>query len=170
MRKNRPALFRGRHFQENIIVLCVRWYLRYPLSYRNLEEMMAERGLTVDHSTIARAYRATLRGCLRSGAFGVARSLPPSSLNVYLSALRAATSWLTLPSSRFSSGKGAGSWSTSKGRKDASAALPGPVGPDACLFFDEGSNFPKLRHGDKKYCRGGLCRAEAYNRLVSIVA
>jgi len=54
MRKSRPALFRGRHFREDIIVLCVRWYLRYPLSYRNLEEMMAERGLTVDHSTVAR--------------------------------------------------------------------------------------------------------------------
>ena len=37
-----------------MIVLCVRWYLRYPLSYRDLEEMMAERGLSVDHSTIAR--------------------------------------------------------------------------------------------------------------------
>lgn len=35
-------------------MLCVRWYLRFPLSYRNLEEMMAERGLAVDHSTIAR--------------------------------------------------------------------------------------------------------------------
>jgi len=37
-----------------MIVLCVRWYLRFPLSYRDLEEMMAERGITVDHSTIAR--------------------------------------------------------------------------------------------------------------------
>ena len=35
-------------------MLCVRWYFRYALSYRNLEKMMAERGLTVDHSTIAR--------------------------------------------------------------------------------------------------------------------
>ena len=52
MCKSRPAVFRGRH--RKIIVLCVRWYLRYPLSYRDLEEMMAERGLTVDHSTIAR--------------------------------------------------------------------------------------------------------------------
>jgi transposase-like protein len=34
-------------------LLCVRWYLRYALSYRNLEEMMMERGLTVDHSTIS---------------------------------------------------------------------------------------------------------------------
>ena len=37
-----------------IIVLNVRWYCRYPLSYRNLEEMMAERGVEVDHSTINR--------------------------------------------------------------------------------------------------------------------
>jgi transposase, IS6 family len=54
MRKSRAALFSGRHFCDEIIVLCVRWYLRYPLSYRNLEEMMTERGLTVDPSTIAR--------------------------------------------------------------------------------------------------------------------
>ena len=47
-------MFRGRHFQDELIVLCVRWYLRYSLSYRDLEEMMAERGLSVDHSTIAR--------------------------------------------------------------------------------------------------------------------
>ena len=37
-----------------MIVLCLRWYLRYSLSYRDLEEIMAERGLSVDHSTIAR--------------------------------------------------------------------------------------------------------------------
>jgi transposase-like protein len=37
-----------------IIILCVRWYLRYSLSYRDLEEMMAERGLSVDHVSIWR--------------------------------------------------------------------------------------------------------------------
>jgi IS6 family transposase len=37
-----------------ISLLCVRWYLRYGLSYRDLEDMMTERRLTVDHSTIAR--------------------------------------------------------------------------------------------------------------------
>jgi transposase-like protein len=37
---------------DQIIVLCVRWYLRYSLSYRDLEEMMAERNLGIDHSTI----------------------------------------------------------------------------------------------------------------------
>ena len=46
--------FKWRHFQSDIILLCVRWYLRYPLSYRNLEEMMQDRGLTVDHTTVYR--------------------------------------------------------------------------------------------------------------------
>src|SRR5262245_54320143 len=52
--RKRPELFRGRHFQDEIIILCVRWYLRYSLSYRDLEEMMAEPGLTVDHVTVWR--------------------------------------------------------------------------------------------------------------------
>jgi IS6 family transposase len=46
--------FKWRHFEGQIILLCVRWYLRYCLSYRDLEEMMAERGLAVDHTTIYR--------------------------------------------------------------------------------------------------------------------
>src|SRR5918911_3286215 len=54
MRRKRPELFKGRHFEAEIIVLCVRWYLRYPLSFRQLEEMMAERNLSVDHVTIWR--------------------------------------------------------------------------------------------------------------------
>jgi transposase, IS6 family len=54
MGKKRPVLFRGRLFQDEIILVCVRWYLRYSLSYRDVEEMMIERGLWVDHSTIAR--------------------------------------------------------------------------------------------------------------------
>ena len=36
------------------MLLCVRWYVAYPLSLRNLEEMMAERGIAVDHSTVHR--------------------------------------------------------------------------------------------------------------------
>ena len=50
--QNQPRLFKYRHFQAEIILLCVRWYLRYSLSYRDLEEMMVERGLLVDHTTI----------------------------------------------------------------------------------------------------------------------
>ncbi|HZF41641.1 MAG TPA: IS6 family transposase [Blastocatellia bacterium] len=47
-------LFKWRHYESEIILLCVRWYLRYALSYRDLEEMMNERGLSVDHTTIYR--------------------------------------------------------------------------------------------------------------------
>jgi transposase-like protein len=48
------SLFKWRHFLPDIILLNVRWYCCYSLSYRDLEEMMAERGVEVDHSTINR--------------------------------------------------------------------------------------------------------------------
>jgi transposase-like protein len=51
-------LFKWRHHESEIIHLCVRWYLRYALSYRDLEEMMRERGLSVDHTTIYRWVQA----------------------------------------------------------------------------------------------------------------
>ncbi len=47
-----PNPFKWRHFEGAIILLCVRWYLHYSLSYRDREEMLAERGLLVDHTTI----------------------------------------------------------------------------------------------------------------------
>ena len=47
-------LFEGRHFDREIIVLCVRWYLRFKLSFRDLVEMIAERGLSMAHTTIMR--------------------------------------------------------------------------------------------------------------------
>jgi len=46
--------FKGHRFEQDIILTSVRWYLAYSLSYRNLEEMMAERGVEVDHVTIYR--------------------------------------------------------------------------------------------------------------------
>jgi putative transposase len=46
--------FKGAHFVKDIILTCVRWYLAYPLSYRQLEELMQERGVSVDHATIHR--------------------------------------------------------------------------------------------------------------------
>jgi hypothetical protein len=52
--KPRPALFKWRHFEPVIIVCTVRWYLRYSLSYRDVEELVSERGLAVDHTTIWR--------------------------------------------------------------------------------------------------------------------
>jgi transposase-like protein len=49
-----PSLFKWRHFLPDVILLNVRWYCRYALSYRDLEEMMTERGIEVDRSTINR--------------------------------------------------------------------------------------------------------------------
>jgi transposase, IS6 family len=46
--------FKWKHYEGEIILLTVRWYLKYSLSYRNLEEMMDERGVEVDHTTIMR--------------------------------------------------------------------------------------------------------------------
>src|SRR5674536_57388 len=46
--------FKWKHFVSEIILLNVRWYLKYPLSYRNLKEMMIKRRIQVDHSTIRR--------------------------------------------------------------------------------------------------------------------
>lgn len=45
-------LFKWKHFQTEIIILCVHWYLKCPLSYRMLVEMMQERGINVVHTTV----------------------------------------------------------------------------------------------------------------------
>lgn len=55
MRKRDPAMaeqhpFKWRHFQSEIILLCVRWYLRYSLSFRDLKEIILERELPIDHT------------------------------------------------------------------------------------------------------------------------
>ncbi|NML98546.1 IS6 family transposase [Paraburkholderia sp. RP-4-7] len=55
--KSLDGLFAGRHFDRDVIILCVRWYLRYKLSLRDLVEMMAERGLALAHTTILRWVR-----------------------------------------------------------------------------------------------------------------
>jgi IS6 family transposase len=49
-----PPLCKWRHFTAEMILCAVRWYLRYALSYRDVEELMQERGVTVDHTTIFR--------------------------------------------------------------------------------------------------------------------
>jgi transposase-like protein len=54
VRAPHAPLFRGRHFPDDIITLAVRWYLRYSLSYRDLEELLAERNVAVDHTTVWR--------------------------------------------------------------------------------------------------------------------
>src|SRR3954471_10364653 len=62
MRRVRPVLpppsaFTGFRFPREVILLAVRWYLRYGLSYRDLEELLAERGVQVDHVTVYRWVR-----------------------------------------------------------------------------------------------------------------
>ena len=51
------SVFKRRRFSAEIILLCVRWYCRYGISYRDLEEMMDERGVAVDHVTLYRRVR-----------------------------------------------------------------------------------------------------------------
>ena len=53
-RSRSVALFKRRRFPVEIILLCVRWYCKYGISYRDLAEMMSERGISVDPSTIFR--------------------------------------------------------------------------------------------------------------------
>jgi transposase-like protein len=50
----RRSAFAGFCFPPDVIVLAVRWYLRFSLSYRDLEELLAERGIEADHTTIYR--------------------------------------------------------------------------------------------------------------------
>jgi transposase-like protein len=54
MRSRRPPLFRKRKFEPIVIVTAVRWYCRFCLSLRDVEELVAERGLSVDHTTVWR--------------------------------------------------------------------------------------------------------------------
>jgi IS6 family transposase len=61
--------FKGRHFEAILILQAVSWYLRYPLSYRDIEELFRERGLEVDHSTLNRwvlAYAPQIERRLRA--------------------------------------------------------------------------------------------------------
>ncbi|OAJ34055.1 IS6 family transposase [Piscirickettsia salmonis] len=46
--------FNGRHFKKDLIMLEIRWYIAYILSYRDIEEVMVEHDISVDHSTIHR--------------------------------------------------------------------------------------------------------------------
>ena len=61
--------FKGRHFEAPLILQAVSWYLRYSLSYRDIEELFRERGLAVDHATVNRwvlSYAPLIERRLRS--------------------------------------------------------------------------------------------------------
>ncbi len=60
-------LFEGRHFDREMILLCVRWYLRLKLSLRDWVKMMAERGLSLSHTTIMRWVQAMRRSLSNAG-------------------------------------------------------------------------------------------------------
>src|SRR6202023_3999552 len=66
VRQDRP--FKGRQFADEVILWAVRWYLMFPISYRDLMLMLLDRGVEVDHSTIFRliqAYSAELEKRIR---------------------------------------------------------------------------------------------------------
>ena len=54
MSESRPPLFKWRHFEPTVITCAVGWYLRFSLYYRDIEELLTERGLKADHTTIWR--------------------------------------------------------------------------------------------------------------------
>ena len=59
--------FKGRQFTAEVILWAVRWYLMFPISYRDLELMLADRGVEVDHTTISAGSRP-MRRSWRSGS------------------------------------------------------------------------------------------------------
>jgi transposase-like protein len=72
-----PVSFKGAHFPQEIILMGVRWYVAYPLSYRHVEELMEERGVPVDHATIQRwvvKYSAQLEATFHRRKRSVGRS------------------------------------------------------------------------------------------------
>jgi transposase-like protein len=93
MMKNPEKLFTCRHFEQDVIVVCVCWYLRYKLSYWDLVEMMAERGLALSHTTVRVLLRDELRHEPAIGARNEqrARVLARGELLVECGALRAET-------------------------------------------------------------------------------
>ncbi len=69
--------FKGRHFPEDLILMAVRWKLAYSLSYRNIEELLEERGADVDHSTVQKwvvHYAPQLEQAFRKRKMPVGRS------------------------------------------------------------------------------------------------
>src|SRR5690242_4460678 len=66
-----PGLFKWRQFEPEVILLAIGWYLRFSLSYRDVEELLAERGSAVDHVTLWRwvqKYAPELERRLRKGS------------------------------------------------------------------------------------------------------
>ena len=68
---------KGSHFPKDVILMSIRWYVAYPLSYRHVEELLSERGLSVDHATVNRwvvKHSPTLESKFRSTKNTVGKS------------------------------------------------------------------------------------------------
>ena len=70
--------FKQRHFKKEMILMLVRWYVAYPMSYRDIEELAAERNLKVDHST---ALFLNPQQCLLSQNLGGSTAFWPTLSN-----------------------------------------------------------------------------------------
>lgn len=89
--------FKGRHFDREIIILCVRWYLRFKLSFRDLVEMMAERGIYLVHTTIMRWMQRYARNSKNAGAASHAKLVRPGASMKHTSRSKAAGPIFTEP-------------------------------------------------------------------------
>ena len=72
--------FKGRHFPKDVILMAVRWKVAYPLSYRQIEEMMEERGVELDHSIVQKwvvHYAPQLESAFRSRKRAVGSLINP---------------------------------------------------------------------------------------------
>ena len=58
MTADQEGAFRGRHFTAEVILWALRWYLAFPISYRDLAAMLSDRGVLVDHTTLFRWVQA----------------------------------------------------------------------------------------------------------------
>lgn len=63
--------FKWRHFRGEVILWAVRWYCKYGVSYPDLEDMLCERGVEVDHTTIYRWVQHTMRQRWKSACAGI---------------------------------------------------------------------------------------------------
>ena len=74
----KPELFKGRHFNHLLIIQAVRWYVTYKLSYRDVCDLMAERGVTVVHTTVLRWIQ--LANKIKKGQFDTSEITSPGAM------------------------------------------------------------------------------------------
>jgi IS6 family transposase len=167
--KPRPVLFKWRHFEPTIILCAVRWYLRYSLSYRDVAELVIERGLPVHHTSIWRwvqQYAPELNKRCR-------RELKPTngSWRVDETYIRVAGVWTYLYRAVDSTGATGDFWFSTK--RDAAAAkrlfqkaLRNPARPRPRVINVDGNpSYPRViaeLKQDRKRSRRCRCRTCPY--------